>query len=360
MTQLDEMLAARQLPALTDADGHPIHDSATLQAAREHLRQLLAEEEYGQIPPRPDHLRVELISEDTSFCAGKAPLRTYRFTATFGEKECHFPVRAAVPVTGTPCPAFVHINFRPDVPDRYQPTEEIIDRGYAVFSFCYLDVASDDDNFRTGCAPLLGHGRRRRNAPGKLAMWAWAAMRVMDYLQTLPEIDCAHVAVVGHSRLGKTALLTAAYDDRFCYAISNDSGCSGAAIHRGKGGEDAAAISRVFPFWFCPRFNETVAAGRELPFDQHALLALIVPRHILIGSAVEDLWADPASEFLNLYQTNALYRLYGMRGLVTPDAVPTPKTVLAEGESCYQLRYGKHYFSREDWQVYMDYLDTHR
>ena len=225
----------------------------------------------------------------------------------------------------------------------------------AVLSFDYRDVTSDNNDFKNGIAPIFGN-RRRNDAPGKIAMWAWAAMRVMDYIETLDEIDKSNVAVVGHSRLGKTALVAGGYDERFKYIISNDSGCSGAAITRGKQGETPTVITNVFPFWFCPRYNKNAAKFDEGKFDQHFLMALSCPRHLMVGSAKEDLWADPASEFLATEMASEAWRLHGMRGLVHNGEIPEAKSVLGDGEVLYQVRMNTHYFSREDWLEYMAFI----
>ena len=126
-------------------------------------------------------------------------------------------------------------------------------------------------------------------------MWAWAAMRAADYLQTLDSADLESLAVIGHSRLGKTALVAAAFDERFRFVHSNNSGCSGAAIIRGKTGEQIDDICRNFPFWFCENYKTYRKNESALPFDQHLLLALSATRFVSVGSAAEDLWADPAS-----------------------------------------------------------------
>ena len=353
---IQDIINERKIPELMRLKtGRRIKTEADLEKRREEIKKIMQEEEYGYIPPKPDHLDVSVIEEYGNFCAGKAVRRKLKFTVTIGEKTFSWPVTASIPQNKTNIPAFVHINFRPDVPDMYQPTEEIIDNGFAVLSFDYRDVTSDNNDFKNGIAPIFGN-RRRNDAPGKIAMWAWAAMRVMDYIETLDMIDKSNVAVVGHSRLGKTALVAGGYDERFKYIISNDSGCSGAAITRGKQGETPVVITNVFPFWFCPKYNKNAAKFDEGKFDQHFLMALSCPRHLMVGSAEEDLWADPASEFLGAEMASEFWRFKGMRGLVHNGEIPEAKTVLGDGEVLYHVRKNAHYFSREDWLVYMEYI----
>ena len=358
MSKIKKLIEERHIPdALVMNSGKKVSTIEEFYARQEEIKEILQEREYGRIPKAPDKFKVTEISCDEVFCAGKAPLRKLKMNCTLGKRRLSFPFASVIPKSDKKLPAFVHINFRDAVPDKYMLSEEICDRGYAVFSFCYQDVAKDSDDFTSKCAKALGGDRKESNAPGKIAMWAWAAMRVMDYIQTLPEIDKDNVAVVGHSRLGKTALVTGGFDKRFKYVISNDSGCSGAAISRGKIGESVERITTVFPYWFCPRYVECAKEFENLELDQNFLLALSVPRHIMIGSAEEDLWADPTSEFLNLATTEEAYNFFGKTGLVHNDEIPVPKTILGKGDALYQLRHGKHYFSREDWIAYMDYID---
>lgn len=350
-------LERRGVPsAMTNSKGRTARTPSEADARRAEIRKLLEDEEYGVLPPRPEHLRVEKSPGIRNFCAGKVESEFLTFTATLGGKELSFPVRAAIPKAAKCAPAFVHINFSPETPDKYQPTEEITDRGFAVFSFCYTDVTSDDGDFDDKCAAHLSPSRHAKNASGKIMMWAWAAMRVMDYIETLPMIDKHNIAVIGHSRLGKTALVTAAFDERFKYAISNDSGCSGASIARGTVGESIERITYTFPFWFCPRYRESTEPSSK-SFDQNFLTALIPPRHLIVGSAQEDTWADPRGEFLGCASTNAVYEIYGKRGLIYGDGFPSAKSVLDEGDACYHIRKGCHYLSREDWAVYMDFIE---
>ena len=213
---------------------------------------LLLREEYGYLPSAPISVKAELVERDKRFCAGKADLEIYNLVCECGFGSFSFPIRVVIPKKNRPVPAFVHINFSPDVPDKYQPTEEIVDAGYAVLSFCYKEVTSDDGDFTSGLAGLVyPAGKRNPDSCGKLGLWAWAAMRVLDYALTLDSIDPNRISVTGHSRLGKTALLAGMLDERFYCAFSNDSGCSGASIARGNDGETVKNIVDRFPYWFC-------------------------------------------------------------------------------------------------------------
>lgn len=329
---------------------------------REVIFELLQKEEYGFLPPKPDC--VEFYEDKNSclknFAAGKAELKKYIVKTDVGGKRFSFPFYSTVPCGGEGLAAFLHINFRDAVPDRYMPNEEIIDNGFAVFSFCYEDVTSDDADFSNGLAGVLLDGEKRKcDTFGKIALWAWAAMRVMDCIEKIPQIDKTRVAVCGHSRLGKTALLCGAADTRFCAAFSNDSGCCGAAISRNKIGETVEKICDVFPYWFCKNFQKYRNAEHKMPFDQHFLAALAAPRHIHIASAEEDLWADPLSEQLTCVAASPVWEIFGKKGFVAEDREAHNGEAFHDGFIGYHKRSGTHYFSRDDWHYYFDFMKKH-
>ena len=357
MNETKKIIAERRIPdALTSKDGVKIKSAKEFEKHREYIKKLLEEHIYGHMPPAPDHFAVELDNENARFCAGKAPLRTLTATVTLGKNKFTFPIRAVIPKSEKKLPCFVSINFSSDVPNKYLPIEEIVDGGFAVFAICYSEITADNKSFRNGIAKYLSPKRRTLSSPGKIAMWAYAAMRVMDYIETLDCIDKDNVAVIGHSRLGKTALLAAAFDNRFKYAISNDSGCAGAAIKRENEGEHIDQITTRFPYWFAKKYRKYATDEYSLPLDQNYLLSLIAPRHLLVGSAEDDLWADPKSEFISTYMASSAWELYGVPGLIHNGEIPKANTVLDKGNISYHIRHGMHYLSREDWQIYMNYI----
>ena len=329
----------------------------------EDMLAILLAEEYGQMPPAPSAISFRVEENIVgNFCAGKANLSRVHITTTLPGGNFTFPISAVLPTDGKKHPFFIHINFRDAVPDRYMPTEELVDNGFAVLSFCYNDVTMDNADMTDGLAGVLfPEGVREHNSPGKIAMWAWAASRVMDYAETLPGVlDLQNAIVCGHSRLGKTALLAGATDKRFAFTYSNDSGCSGAAITRDKAGETVEIITRNFPFWFSEDYKKYANREHDMPFDQHYLIGAIAPRFVLMGSAVEDTWADPASEMLACVAASPAFEAMGVPGFVSENRLPQVGDRFFQGTVGYHLRSGSHYFSREDWLRLMDFVDLHR
>ncbi|MCL2080713.1 MAG: hypothetical protein FWH16_01290 [Oscillospiraceae bacterium] len=328
-------------------------DTADWQSRREEIVRLLCGEEYGFLPPTPAALTWDVIETDEDFCAGKAPLRKILLRAELENGNSFaFPVSVTIPNAGRPVPFFVHISFSADVPDRYMPSEEIIDSGFGVLSFCYEDVCADNGDFLSGLAGALELDGNA--ACGKIALWAWAAVRVMDYAATLPELDKSRAAVVGHSRLGKTALLAGAVDTRFSFVISNESGCCGAAVSRGKKGETIRNITDAFPYWFRDGFRQY--AEKEPPFDQHFLLAAAAPRYVYVASAAGDEWAGPEHEFLSCVLAGKVWEALGLEGFVCKGERPVTGEPCHNGHIGYHIRDGAHYLSREDWRQFMRFI----
>lgn len=354
-------LKKRNLPEIWDGK------SIGWEERRREIAELLQSELFGYRPADPEEISFEEYPDEpyyARFCAGKAALKKIKARTRINGKEFAFPFYAAIPKGKKNLPFFIHINFRPDVPDRYMPTEEITDGGFAVFSFGYQDVTSDDGDFTSGLAGVLYEGRERTGGEcGKIPMWSWAASRVMDYCRTLDCLDFEKSAVVGHSRLGKTALFTGMMDERFQFAISNNSGFAGAALNRNREyrekGETLCSVrfcAENHMQWFCQNYRKYIDREEEMPYDQHFLVAASAPRHVYVASAEGDYWSDPKTEYLSACAAGEVYEKLGLPGLVHPDWYPVPGDSLHEGRVGYHLRSGDHYFSREDWQQYMRFI----
>ena len=150
---LNELLKERNIPALLP---------------KEEALEILQREEYGFLPENPTDISFA-VKENLipRFCTGNAELHRVTVSCTVRGKAFSFPFSAVLPTDGQRHPFFIHINFRDAVPDRYMPTEELIDNGFAVLSFCYKDISSDDGDFTDGLAGLLFEdGKRGPSAYG--------------------------------------------------------------------------------------------------------------------------------------------------------------------------------------------------
>jgi hypothetical protein len=228
--------------------------------------------------------------------------------------------------------------------------EKILDHGYGLAVIYYGDVEPDfDGGMKYGVRSLYP-------APGPdgwaaISAWAWGLSRAMDYLETDKAVDAKHVAVFGHSRLGKTALWAAAEDTRFAYTISNESGEGGAAIARREFGERTKNLNTSFPHWFCANYRKYNDKEDTMPFDSHFLIALSAPRPVYVASAEEDRWSDPRGEFLGAVHASRVWELFGKKGIGT-DKMPGNHEPVGETVG-YHIRAGKHDVTAYDWDQYL-------
>lgn len=357
---LEQQLLERELPDLLMMnDGTP----CTVQLwrkRREEILEILKKNIYGYSPEPPVKVTGIVQSTDNDAFAGKVIQQLIYIKFGTPNGDFTFPLHIFLPKNVVNAPAFVHISFRSDIPDRYIPVEEILDNGFALAFFDYKDITNDtlDGNFSSGLAEKYFCGRKRKEDDwGRIGMWAYAASRVFDYLLTIDRIDHNHISVIGHSRLGKTALWCAAQDERFFMGISNNSGFGGAAIAKHGTGEKVSDFIEYGSWdWFCENFKKLENKENCMLFDQHFLLAAFAPRCVYVSSAEEDSHADPVSEFLSCYAASKVYKMLGYEGLVTDDKLPSVGTSLHKGEIGYHIRSGTHYLSRYDWNQFIKFI----
>ena len=248
--------------------------------------------------------------------------------------------------------------------------EQSIDRGYAVSTFYSGDVVPDDKTLAEGALKTFRTTGNEERGPADTATimaWSWGFSRMLDYLLTVPEIDGKRIAVVGHSRNGKTALLAAAMDERIALAIPSQAGCGGSAPDRvapelsaplanGRPKvETLPVINKAFPHWFSGNFKSFNESPARLPFDQHALIALCAPRPVLLSNATEDQWANPQGQFEILRAAEPVYRLFTDNSLGA-EKMPAVGNLL-DSRLGYYIREGKHSMSTPDWKAWLDYAD---
>ena len=155
---------------------------------------ILCREEYGMPLPAPDKVEFEIVEENKRFAAGIAANQTIIAHTEILGTEFSFPFTAIIPKKGGKYPFFVHIDFESGVPNKYYPAEEILHNGFAAFHFNFNDVTADTNDMTDKLSGILfPDGKRENSDSGKIVMWAWAAMRIMDYAQTLDCLDLDNI-----------------------------------------------------------------------------------------------------------------------------------------------------------------------
>jgi hypothetical protein len=242
------------------------------------------------------------------------------------------------------------------------PVEAILDRGYALAVAYNGDIIPDNPKIRGGLADLLMptlKGPADPAATATIMAWAWGLHRIVDYVSKLPEIDTTRIAAVGHSRLGKTAILAGAFDERISLVIPNQAGCGGTAPNRRTNpkSEPVPRINTAFPHWFNGNYKLFNEKTDRLPFDQHALVGLCAPRPVLFTNATKDAWADPPGQFEVLRAANPVYALYGVRGM-TETMFPAENQLVGD-RLAFWIRPGEHAMSQPDWDTYLTFAAKH-
>ncbi len=302
---------------------------------------------------------------------GKAIRKMVRCLYKGPSGDFSFPFTVFIPKSDHPVAAFVFIcNRSPENvdPDRikksqFWPAEQIVSRGYATATFLFSDVAEDNAKagFDQGIFSAVEKSSERNSQSwASISAWAWAASRVMDWIETEKLIDSERVAVVGHSRGGKTSLWTAVTDKRFAMACVNNAGCGGTKLNHIKlpQSESIRQITKNFPHWFCKNYQNFAGQEMKMDFDTHQLAALLAPRLLAIGSASKDHWAGQRGEWWCAKLASPAWELYGKKGLVA-DGMPEVGQSQQEGSISYHFREGKHNLNLYDWNRYMDFADRH-
>jgi len=404
MTRAADFPAPEKLPSQADFpdplvmfDGTKVTTKEQWQTKRRpELKKLFEHYMYG-VSPR-DALKVEsmVLHEDKKAFGGKATLKEIALALQPGEAP---PIHLLLVVPNErkgPAPVFVGMNFcgnhaLVDDPKVLIPTwwmypshagvkdsrateegrgkekdvwalEQSIERGYAVATFYNGDIDPDQKKKREGVRPLLEVTRvdgAQGRATATIMAWAWGISRAVDYLVSDKDLDARRIAVVGHSRLGKTALLAAAFDERIALAISHQAGCGGTAPSRQNDPnvESVEKINKNFPHWFCDNFKKFNDDPSKLPFDQNCLAALVAPRPLLFSNAVKDQWANPQGQFEVLKAAEPVYKLLGAGGLDARE-MPEPGRLI-DSRLGYYIRPGIHSMTKDDWKVFLDFADKH-
>lgn len=364
----EEKVPTYTLPDLfTTTDGKKItRKSQWEKVRRPEMLELCRENIYGRVPNTAYQQSYKIVNLDKNAIDGTATLKQVDITISANSKSLVIHLVLFTPnKADKPVPTFLLINNRGLAnmdPTRVQksefwPVEQAISRGYGMAVFYNADVDPDNyDEFKNGIHGLLDVSSRTGDSWGTIAAWAWGASRCMDYLLTDKNVDGDKVAVVGHSRGGKTALWASAEDTRFAMAVSSCSGNVGSCILRRQYGQTVFDINRSFPHWFSLNFRKFNNKEETLPVDMHSVIALTAPRAVYISNADEDLWADPLGSYISLRSAVPVYKLFRKNADI-PQAMPQLNKQVMNSNVGFHIRQGDHNMLLEDWNRYMDFAD---
>ena len=376
------------------ANGQPVTDATTwFNQRRPEILELYRKFIYGRIPDSAPTAHFAVASIDPETMGGTA--RIEHVVGHFGPGNdgptVHLVLYLPAHATG-PVPVLLHMIFfgnpalpggpapmfppglapqlaSPGRPARRPgseagPIADILAHGYGYASFRYTEIEPDTKWGAPGRpigirAMALAPGQTEP-APdewGTISAWSWGASRVLDYLQGDPAVDGKRVALIGHSRLGKTVIWTGARDPRFAIVYSSCAGELGTSLARRDFGETVDDMAANFPWQFAGNIQQFPAHWNKLPVDTHMVIALNAPHPVFIGGGTTDQWSDPRGEFLAEVAAGPVYRLVGKADLGSSDLkVEAPYIT---GDLGFHYHDGGHTISASDWKVFLQFTDKY-
>jgi hypothetical protein len=357
---------------LVMANGQPVRDAATwYKFRRPEILALYQELIYGRVPDSAPNVTFEVVSSQTVM-NGLAIRK--KIVGHIGDKGQTMTITLTLPANASgPVPVILALNFdfsqfRPAAvagaapstrPARVfadtTPIAQMIALGYGYAWLYYTDIQPDRaGSFTSGVQALaMGPGQTTLKPDdwSTITCWAWGLSRVMDYFETDPAVDAHRVAIVGHSRLGKTVLWAGALDQRIALVFSSCAGEMGSSLARRDFGETIDDIAQNYYWQFAGNFQRYIGHWNEMPVDTHMLISLIAPRPCLITGGSLDQWSDPRGECLAEIAAGPVYRLLGARDLGTTE-VPPLETPLITGDLAFHYHNGAHLITASDWKVF--------
>jgi len=367
-------------PTLPDplvlANGKPVRSAKDWwKKRRPELVELYDREIYGRMPGNVPAVSWSVTESRDDIVGGKPVLfrklvghvdnAAYPLVNVDIEAELTIPSGAkAVPVIVE----FFPFEFRGRFPAPPSPTwqEQVIARGWAYAILSTSTIQADTGAGLTrGIIGLVNKGQPRKPDDwGALRAWAWGASRLLDHLETNPEVDAKRAVIEGVSRFGKAALVTMAYEPRYAIGFIGSSGAGGAALARRNWGEKLENVASSGEYhWMAGNYIKYAAdplGPNDLPVDAHELIALAAPRPLFIGAGTleqGDGWVDPKGMFMAAAAAGPVYRLLGRKDLGTT-VFPPVETALTAGDLAYRQHSGGH-TSGPNWPTFLQFAARH-
>jgi hypothetical protein len=349
---------------------------------RPEIVELFDREVYGRVPANTPRVNWEVVSTAkgtnnnvpvlTKHLIGHVDNSSYPLITVDIDLTLTTPANAAGPVPVimefgfVPPPGFVWPKGMPR-PTETGPTwqQQVLAHGWGYAILLPNTVQADNGAGLTrGIIGLMNKGQPRKvDDWGALRAWAWGASRALDYFATDRAVDAKQVGIAGHSRYGKAALITMAYDPRFAIAYVSSSGEGGAKLNRRNWGELVENVAATSEYhWMAGNFLKYAGPlhWNDLPVDSHELIALCAPRPVFIGAgsaAKGDGWVDAKGMFMAAVAAGPVYRLLGKKGLET-GTFPPIGTTLTGGDIAFRQHTEGH-TPAPNWPVFLTFASRY-
>ena len=248
--------------------------------------------------------------------------------------------------------------------------QQALARGWGYASLNPGSIQADSgDGLTLGIIGLMNKGQPRKPDDwGALRAWAWGASRAIDYFETDKAVDARHIAIEGHSRYGKAAVVAMAYDSRMWTAYVSSSGEGGAKLHRRNWGEIIENVDAPSEYhWMAGNFLKYAGPlhWNDLPVDSHELIAMCAPRPVFLSAGKGgydaepggDSWVDAKGTFLAGAAASPVYELLGKKGM-GKDVFPLIETLVATGDVAFRQHSSGH-TDGPNWPFFLDFASKH-
>jgi hypothetical protein len=363
------------LPAvLKFDDGRPVKNARDWKKRRAEIVEHFDREVYGRLPEHVPGVSWS-VRESKDDVVGGRPVSFRKLighvdNSAYPLIEVDIEAELTTPKDAKHVPVIVEFfpfEFRGRFPPPPSPTwqEQVIAKGWAYAVLSTSTIQADNGAGLTkGIIGLVNQGQPRKPDDwGALRAWAWGAARLLDHLETVPEVDAKRAVIEGVSRFGKASLVTMAYEPRYAIGFIGSSGMGGAALHRRRVGELLENVAGSGEYhWMAGNYIKYAGplTPNDLPVDSHELIALAAPRPLFIGAgnpAQGDAWVDPRGMFIASAAASPVWTLLGRRGLGS-DVFPPIETALTAGELAYRQHAGGH-TSGPNWPTFLEFAERY-
>jgi len=292
-------------------DSPPIDSAAGWESKRERIVDVL-----NEFIGSPGDLAVP---ETTAEILGEEDMGSYirRHLRIASEADDWIPAYLLLPksLPETPCPTMIVLH-QTQAPGKQEAcgmtgdpnmafAQELAERGYICIA---PDAIGFGERIPEGERPYYGAHDFYRKHPdwsffGKMA---WDVQRVVDYLETIPDVDASRIGCMGHSHGAYGTIMCTLFEPRISAAIAS---CGFNTLRTDPDPNRWSHLTALLP-----RLGFYVDDVKTAPFDWHEIVACLAPRAYFNYATLNDDIFPNTENLATIYvQLGGVYDLYEAR-----------------------------------------------